>query len=102
MQASSPGVKQKRMRIHRNCCGLDVHKKIVAACLIREDAEGNSVSEKRLFRSMTRDLHELALGERDPARMADMAKKQLRKKIPSCSWRCRVCQLPHHRRLLGK
>ena len=48
------------MRVHRNCCGLDVHKKIIAACLIREDSEGNSVPEKRLFGSMTRDLHELA------------------------------------------
>ena len=48
------------MRAHRNCCGLDVHKKIIAACLIRDDAEGNSVTEKRLFGSMTRDLHELA------------------------------------------
>ena len=27
------------MRVHRNCCGLDVHKKIIAACLIREDSE---------------------------------------------------------------
>jgi hypothetical protein len=50
------------MRAHRNCCGLDVHKKIIAACLIKEDAEGNSIYEKRLFGSMTRDLHELALG----------------------------------------
>jgi len=48
------------MRVHRNCCGLDVHKKIIAACLIKEDAEGNSIYEKRLFGSMTRDLHELA------------------------------------------
>jgi transposase len=48
------------MGVHRNCCGLDVHTKIIAACLIREDAEGNSFTEKRLFGSMTRDLHELA------------------------------------------
>jgi len=48
------------MRVHRNCCGLDVHKKMIAACLIREDAEGNSVTEKRLFGSMTRELHTLA------------------------------------------
>jgi hypothetical protein len=47
------------MRVHRNCCGLDVHKKIIAACLIKEDADGNSIYEKRLFGSMTRDLHEL-------------------------------------------
>lgn len=48
------------MRAHRSCCGLDVHKKIIAACLITEDAEGNSVTEKRLFGTMTRELHELA------------------------------------------
>ena len=48
------------MRAHRNCCGLDVHKKIIAACLLREDAEGNSVTEKSLFGSMTRELHALA------------------------------------------
>ena len=50
------------MRVHGNCCGLDVHKKIIAACLIREDAEGNSVTEKRLIGSMTRDLRELPRG----------------------------------------
>jgi len=48
------------MRVHRNCCGLDVPKKIIATCLIREDSEGNSVTAKRLCGSMTRDLHELA------------------------------------------
>jgi len=51
------------MRVHGNRCGLDVHKKIIAACLIKEDAEGNSTYEKRLFGSMTRDLHELAPGQ---------------------------------------
>ena len=48
------------MRVHRKCCGLDVHKKMIAACLLTEDAEGNSVTEKRLFGSMTRELHALA------------------------------------------
>ena len=48
------------MRVHRNCCGLDVHKKMIAACLLTEDAEGNTVTEKRLFGSMTRELHTLA------------------------------------------
>ena len=48
------------MRTHRNCCGLDVHKRIIAACLLTEDGEGNSVTEKRLFGSMTRELHALA------------------------------------------
>ena len=48
------------MRVHRQCCGLDVHKKMIAACLLTEDAEGNSVVEKRLFGTMTRELHALA------------------------------------------
>lgn len=48
------------MRVHRNCCGLDVHKKTIAACLITEDAEGNSTREKRLFGTMTGDIHEMA------------------------------------------
>ena len=30
------------MRVHRNCCGLDVHKKMIAACLLRERLEGFS------------------------------------------------------------
>ncbi len=48
------------MRVHRQCCGLDVHKKMIAACLLTEDAEGNSVVEKRLFGTMTRELQALA------------------------------------------
>lgn len=48
------------MRVHRQCCGLDVHKKMIAACLLTEDAVGNSVVEKRLFGTMTRELHALA------------------------------------------
>ena len=37
------------MRVHRKCCGMDVHKKMIAACLLTEDAEGNSVAQKRLW-----------------------------------------------------
>ena len=48
------------MRVHHKCCGLDVHKKMIAACLLSEDGEGNSVVEKRLFGTMTRELHALA------------------------------------------
>ena len=44
------------MKVHRNCCGLDVHKQTIAACLIREDGMGNTCKEKRLFGTMTRDL----------------------------------------------
>lgn len=48
------------MKVHRNCCGLDVHKQTIAACLIREDGSGNSCKEKRLFGTMTQDLRELS------------------------------------------
>ena len=48
------------MKVHRNCCGLDVHKESIAACLIREDAGGNTRKEKRLFGTMTQHLRELA------------------------------------------
>jgi hypothetical protein len=33
---------------------------MIAACLLTEDAEGNSVVEKRLLGTMTRELHQLA------------------------------------------
>jgi transposase len=48
------------MKVHRNCCGLDVHKETIAACLILEDAGGNTRKEKRLFGTMTQHLRELA------------------------------------------
>jgi len=48
------------MKVHRNCCGLDVHKETIAACLIREDASGDTSKEKRLFGTMTQQLRELA------------------------------------------
>lgn len=48
------------MKVHRNCCGLDVRKQTIAACLIREDGSGTACKEKRLFGTMTQDLRELA------------------------------------------
>ena len=48
------------MKVHRNCCGLDVHEETIAACLIREDAGGITSKEKRLFGTMTQHLRELA------------------------------------------
>jgi len=48
------------MKVHRNCCGLDVHKQTIAACLIREDGNGKSYKEKRLFGTMTQELRELS------------------------------------------
>jgi transposase len=38
------------------CCGLDVHKKFVVACLITTTAEGQVHKETRTFSTMTQDL----------------------------------------------
>jgi hypothetical protein len=46
--------------LHQRCCGLDVHKKTVVACVLLPGPEGNVVKEFRTFRTMTRDLEELA------------------------------------------
>jgi transposase len=48
------------MRVHRNCCGLDVHKQTIAACLISESEDGTSSHQKRIFGTMTQQLRELA------------------------------------------
>ena len=48
------------MRVHRNCCGLDVHKQTIAACLISENEDGTSSRQKRIFGTMTQQLRELA------------------------------------------
>ncbi len=46
--------------IYPQCCGLDVHKKTVAACLITRTAGAEPVKELRTFRTMTADLLALA------------------------------------------
>ncbi len=46
-------------------------------------------------------LRALAAGETIPRRMADLAKKQLRKKIPALQLALEGCLLPQHRFLLA-
>jgi transposase len=46
-------------------------------------------------------LRALAAGETNPQRMADLAKRQLRKKIPALQLALEGCLLPHHRFLLA-
>lgn len=46
--------------IYSQCCGLDVHKKTVAACLITSTAGMEPVKEIRTFSTMTADLLALA------------------------------------------
>jgi len=48
------------MRKHRICCGLDVHKQTIAACVIRGSADGTNNKQKRIFGTMTQQLRELA------------------------------------------
>jgi len=42
--------------VYEHCCGLDVHKKTVVACLITLTAQGQRYKEIRTFGTMTRDL----------------------------------------------
>ncbi len=42
------------------CCGLDVHKQTVVACLIRAGAGGRRTKEVRTFGTMTADLTALS------------------------------------------
>jgi transposase len=46
--------------IHPRCCGLDIHKKIVVACLIISDPDGTQHKTIRTFSTMTDDLQALA------------------------------------------
>jgi len=42
------------------CCGLDVHKKSITACVLWAEAKGKSRKEKRSFGTFTQDLLRLA------------------------------------------
>ena len=46
--------------VHERCCGLDVHKKIVVACLLTPGGGARRTKEVRTFGTMTRDLLDLA------------------------------------------
>jgi transposase len=45
--------------MHTRCCGLDVHKETVVACLLVPGADGQPVPEIRTFGTMTDDLRQL-------------------------------------------
>jgi transposase len=42
--------------IHPCCCGLDIHKKFVVACLLRTGDDGVVCEEVRTFSTLTDDL----------------------------------------------
>jgi len=46
--------------VYARCCGLDVHKRSITACLLLYGSSGKGHHEIRRFGTMTRDLLELA------------------------------------------
>jgi len=46
--------------LYERCCGLDVHKKFVVACLLTTSPEGMVHKEIRTYSAMTNDLLALA------------------------------------------
>ena len=44
------------------CCGLDVHKKSITACVLWAEARGEKRKEKRVFGTFTRDPLKLSDG----------------------------------------
>ena len=46
--------------VHPRCCGIDVHKQTVVACLLCSSANGTPSKEVRTFGTMTADLLQLA------------------------------------------
>ncbi len=49
------------MRVeYERCCGLDVHKATVVACVIVPGVSGKVEKETRTFRTLTEELHGLA------------------------------------------
>jgi transposase len=46
-------------RVYQRCCGIDIHKKMLVACLILVTADGQRHKEIRTFRTVTQDLLQL-------------------------------------------
>jgi len=47
--------------VYRRCCGLDVHKQTVVACLLLLDEAGRKTKKKREFGTFSDDLRQLML-----------------------------------------
>jgi len=47
--------------VYRRCCGLDVHKQSVVACLLLLDEAGRKTKKKREFGTFSDDLRRLML-----------------------------------------
>jgi transposase len=53
--------------VYERCCGLDIHKKTVVACVITPGAGGKPTKQVRTFGTMTADLEGLGAWLRDQA-----------------------------------
>ena len=42
--------------VHERCCGLDVHKNSITACVIIAEPDRKRIKQARSFRAMTCDL----------------------------------------------
>ena len=45
--------------VYRRCCGIDIHKKVIVACLIMLTASGERHKEIRTFGTVTKELLDL-------------------------------------------
>jgi transposase len=52
-------VRQDMEVIYHRCCGIDIHKKVIVACLITLTANGERHKEVRTYRTVTKELLEL-------------------------------------------
>jgi transposase len=50
--------------LHECCCGLDIHKRFVVACLLATGPDGTGRKEVRTYSTMTADLLALSDGLR--------------------------------------
>lgn len=46
--------------VHPQCCGLDIHKKLIVACAIVPDSSGRPHKQVRSFGTMSDDLQQLS------------------------------------------
>jgi transposase len=73
--------------LYPRCCGLDIHKKTVVACILLSDLDGTIQRFVRTFGTMTADL---------------LAKGRLRKKLPALRLALDGRVQAHHRQLIGE
>ena len=46
--------------VYERCCGLDIHKRVIAACVVVPGADGQPAKSLRTFGTMSDDLERLA------------------------------------------